>query len=134
MYYYLIYLVKKLPHDHLYLIHDHLSLIIQVLLVWGILYHLTDGQTICNYFWTGFVVCACNNFIANLRKRELKVSFHVQGNWIVFAGLVLLLFHAGFDAAAIFVATAILCSPFFGATIYDSFVGLSLLVTLARQM
>ena len=125
MYYYLIYQLKKLLHDHLYFM-------IQVLLVWGMLYHLTDGQTIRNYFWTGFIVCACNSFIAYLRKR--KAIFHTQGNWIVWAGFVLLLHHAGFEAAAVLVAAAILCSPFFGATIYDSFVGFSLLFTLARQM
>ena len=105
-----------------------------IVILWGALYHLTDFETITNYFWTGVAVCVVNTWIANLRKHQIKNIIHTQSNWIIMAGVVWLLFHAGFEAASVFVATAILVSPLFWASIYESFVGFSLLVTLVRMM
>lgn len=124
---YFVYLWKKF-------LKSHFEFLIKVLLVWGILYHLTDFKTILSYFWLGVCVCAANTFIANLRKRKIENIMHVQQNWVIWAGFVLLLYHAGFTPAAVLVSAAILVSPFFGATIYESVVGLSLLITLIRQM
>lgn len=107
---------------------------ILIVVLWGTLYHLTDFETVTSYFWTGFAVCACNTFIANLRAKRINNLISVQGTWIIMAGNVLVLYHAGFEAAAVFVAAAILASPFFGARIYESFVGFTLLVTLVRLM
>ncbi len=106
--------------------------IVLILVLWGILYNLTDFTTVSNYFWTGVAVCVLNTLISNLRKRKIDNIIRVQSSWIVMAGLVLMLYHAGFEAAAVFTAAAILASPFFGMTIYEGIVGFTLLVTLAK--
>ena len=111
------------------------SAIITIFLIavtWITLYELTDFDTVKNYFWTGLAVCAANTMIANLRKHRIENLLQLQGNWIVMAGVVLVLYHAGFVAAAVFSAAAIFALPFFGATVYEGIVGLSLLITLAR--
>lgn len=103
-----------------------------IALLWGVLYHLTDWETICGYFWTGVAACCANTFLANLRKHRIDNIIHVSSNWILMAGLVLVLYHAGFESAAVFVAAVILASPFLGASVYEGIVGFTLLVTLAR--
>lgn len=107
---------------------------ILILVFWGGLYHLTNWETVTNYFWTGVAVCAMNTLIANLRKRRLENLLHVSFHWIVMAGVVLVLYHAGFVAAAVFAAAAIFASPFFGMSLYEGIVGFTLLVTLAQLM
>ena len=72
-----------------------------ILLLWGVLYHLTDFETITNYFWIGVAVCSINTVISNLRKRRIENILHVSGYWIIMAGIVLVLHHAGFTAAAV---------------------------------
>jgi phosphatidylserine synthase len=124
---YFIYLIKKATRAMI--ISTALSVV-----AWGVLYHLTNWETIVSYFWTGVAVCAGNTLVDNLRARKMKNVLHVQANWVIMAGVVLVLYHAGFTAAAVFGAAAILASPFFGATIYEAFVGFTLLVTLARAI
>ena len=105
-----------------------------ILLLWGVLYHLTDFETITNYFWIGVAVCSINTVISNLRKRRIENILHVSGYWIIMAGIVLVLHHAGFTAAAVFAAAAVLVSPFFWASLYEGIVGLTLLIVLGMQM
>ena len=105
-----------------------------ILLLWGLLYHLTDFETVTNYFWTGVAVCSANTLLSNLRKRRIENLFHVSGYWIIMAGAVLVLYHAGFTVAAVFVAAAVLVSPLFWASIYEGIVGLTLLIVLGMQM
>ena len=105
---------------------------ILILILWGALYKLTDFGAVATYFGIGVAVCLLNTVIANLRKRKMENVLRVQGSWVVMAGVVLLLYHAGFIAAAVFVAAVILASPFFGATVYEGIVGLTLLITLAK--
>ena len=124
---YFIYLCKKAMR----------SAVIQTVLIvvaWGLLYHLTNWETIVSYFWIGVAVCSANTIVDNLRAHKMKNVLHVQANWIVMSGIVLMLYHAGFEAAAVFAAAVFLASPFFGATIYEGFVGFTLLVTLARAI
>ena len=108
--------------------------IIVILMLWETLYKLTDAETVSNYFWTGVAICSLNTIIINLRKNKIKNVFYCSASWIVMAGLVLVLYHAGFTAAAVFVAAAIFVSPFLWATLYEGIVGLSLLIVLAMQM
>lgn len=103
-----------------------------IFVLWGALYNLTDWATINTYFLTGAGVCLVNTIICNYQKRKIENLFKVQSSWVVMAGLVLLLYHAGFEAAAVFTATAILASPFFGASVYEGVVGLSLLINLIK--
>ena len=113
------------------------SLVVTTILIfvlWGMLYSLTDWATVGKYVGIGVVVCIFNTFLANLKKRKVEKIFQVQGMWVIMAGVVLLLFHAGFDAAAVLVAAAIFVSPFFWATVYEGIVGLSLLITIAWQV
>ena len=105
-----------------------------ILLLWGLLWHLTDFATVENYFFTGIGVCAFNTVICNYKKRKVENLLLVQSHWIVMAGIVLVLYHAGFDVAAVFAAAVILASPLFWATIYEGFVGLTLLINLAMLM
>ena len=105
-----------------------------ILVLWGALYHLTDWATIDTYFFTGVGVCAFNTVVCNYQKRKMENLLKVQSSWVIMAGLVLLLYHAGFEASAVFTAAAILASPFFGATMYEGFVGLTLLINLAMLM
>ncbi|MBQ8480997.1 MAG: hypothetical protein IJ532_00485 [Alphaproteobacteria bacterium] len=105
-----------------------------VLTLWITLYNLTDFNTVSNYFWMGVAVCSANTVLSNLRSHKFENLFQVQGSWVVMAGLVLVLYHAGFEAAAVFTAAAILASPFFGATVYEGIVGFTLLVTLANSI
>lgn len=122
-----IYLLKKAT----------IAVIIQtalVIVVWGILYHLTNWETIVSYFWAGVAVCGFNTLVDNLRAHKMKNIPHVQANWVIMAGVVLALYHANFVMAAVFAAAVILASPFLGATIYEGFVGFTLLVTLARAI
>ena len=105
-----------------------------ILFLWGLLYHLTDFETVTNYFWTGVAVCSANTLLSNLRKRRIENLFHVSGYWIIMAGAVLVLYHAGFTVAAVFVAAAVLVSPLFWASIYEGIVGLTLLIVLGMQM
>ena len=102
-----------------------------ILILWGTLYKLTNFATVHTYFWLGVVICVLNTWIDNLRKRKIANVIHVQSFWIVVAGAVLMFHHAGFEAAAVLLAAACFASPFFGATIYEGVVGLSLLITLA---
>ena len=44
---------------------------ILILVFWGGLYHLTNWETVTNYFWTGVAVCAMNFHV-----RKLLGSFH----------------------------------------------------------
>lgn len=108
--------------------------VVLILMLWGILYHLTDFKTVESYFWTGVGVCVLNTFFYNLRKHEIENLFQVQLNWVVMAGVVLVLYHAGFMPAAVFVAAAILVSPLFWATMYEGIVGLTLLITLGHAI
>lgn len=105
-----------------------------ILLLWGVLYHLTDFETVTNYFWIGVAVCFINTIIGNLRKRKIENVFHVSAYWIIMAGVVLVLHHAGFTAAAVFAAAAVLVSPLFWASLSEGIVGLTLLIVLGMQM
>ena len=124
---YFICLIKKL-------IKSAIISIVLIVLLWGTLYNLTDLVTISGYFVTGVSVCVVNTMIANLRKRKIENIFHVSLSWVIMAGLVLVLDHAGFEAAAVCTAAAILASPFFGMSLYEGIVGFTLLVTLAKLM
>lgn len=113
------------------------SVVVTTLLIavlWGALYHLTDFATVASYVLAGIVVCAINTAIRNIRMHKFESIISVQGNWVVMAGAVLVLYHAGFIPAAVFVAAAIFVSPFFWATICEGIVGLSLLAALAWQL
>lgn len=99
------------------------------IVLWSLLYHLTDEQTVSNYFWCGLAVCSANTIIANIRTHKMDL-LHVGGRWVIMAGIVLVLYHSGFVPAAVFVAAAFFASPFFGATLYEGFVGLTLLIQL----
>ncbi len=113
------------------------SLVITVLLIavlWGLLYHLTDARTVSNYFWCGVSVCSINTVISCLRTHKFDSLIRVCGHWVIMAGVVLVLYHSGFVAAAVFVAAAILALPFFGATLYEGIVGLTLLLQLCMLM
>lgn len=108
------------------------SMVITILLIavlWSLLYHLTDARTVSNYFWCGLAVCSANTIIANIRTRKIDL-IRVCGSWVVMAGVVLVLYHGGFVAAAVLAAGAFFASPFFGATLYEGFVGLTLLIQL----
>lgn len=105
---------------------------ILILVLWVSLYNLTDFETVATYFLIGVAVCVFNTWIDNLRKRKIKNILHVRSSWIIMAGMVLVLHHAGFTAAAVVTAAVIFAIPFFGATICEGIVGLTLLVTLAR--
>lgn len=107
---------------------------ILILILWGTLYHLTDWAVIKTYILIGVGVCTFNTMLDNLHRRKIQNIFHIQGSWLVLAGMTLILYHAGFEAAAVFAAAAIFASPFFGATLYEGIVGLSLLITLAWLM
>lgn len=111
------------------------SLVVSICLIallWGLLYHLTDWSTLCGYFWTGVSVCCANTLLSGLLKRRFDKIIYRSANWVIMAGLVLVLYHAGFASAAVFVAAVFLASPFFGASLYEGVVGFTLLVTLAR--
>lgn len=105
---------------------------ILILVLWVGIYNLTDFETVCKYFWTGIAVCALNNLISIIKNRRIENILRVQGFWVVIAGVVLVLYHANFEAAAVFVAATAFASPFFGATVYEGVVGFTLLVTLAN--
>ena len=103
-----------------------------IALLWGLLYHLTDWATVMTYLEIGAAVCFLNTLIANLHRRKVENAIYVSSNWVIMAGLVLVLYHAGFASAAVFVAAVFLASPFLGASLYEGVVGFTLLVTLAR--
>jgi len=105
-----------------------------ILVLWGTLWHLTDLTTVETYIFMGMAVCAFNTVVCNCKNHQEKNLLKVQSSWVIMAGLVLVLYHAGFEAAAVFAAAAIFASPFFGATIYEGIVGLTLLINLARLM
>lgn len=105
---------------------------ILIAVLWGTLYHLTDFDTVVRYLGIGAAVCAINTVIYNFRQHKITSLFYVKGLWVIMAGVVLVLYYAGFEAASVFVAAAILASPFFGATISEGLVGLTLLITLAH--
>ena len=107
---------------------------ILILVLWGTLWHLTDFATIEAYFFTGVGVCALNTVILNCQKHKTESLLQVQSSWIIMAGVVFVLYHAGFEAAAVFVAAAILVSPLFWASIYEGIVGLTLLINLILLM
>lgn len=100
-------------------------------ILWRTLYHLTDFTTVANYILSGVVVCTLNTLLYDFSKRKLEKLFWVKASWVVAAGSVLVLYHAGFSAAAVLLAGAFFASPFFGATIYEGIVGFSLLIILA---
>lgn len=102
-----------------------------IVILWGMLYHLTNFSTIKAYLMIGLGICLFNTLLDSLQKKKVQKIFYVNGLWIVMAGMVLVLYHAGFEAAAVCAAAAIFASPFFGATLYEGIVGLSLLITLA---
>ncbi len=101
-----------------------------ILVLWGTLYNLTDLATVTKYFWIGVAVCMLNTIVRNFKLKSKSV-IHVSARWIVMAGLVLVLHHAGFEVAAVFTASVFLASPFFGATVCEGIVGFTLLVILA---
>lgn len=103
-----------------------------IVVLWGTLYHLTDSQTIASYFQAGVAVCILNTLIFNLKKRKIESLFRVHAIWVILAGFVLVLYHAGFVSAAIFAAAAIFVSPFFWADIYEGVVGATLIITLIK--
>ena len=105
-----------------------------IALLWVALYCLTDWETVADYFGIGVAVCAFNTLVYNLSKRRVASLIWMRYQWLIMAGMVLVLYHAGFVAAAVFVAAAILVSPFFWASIYEGIVGLTLLLTLAYNM
>lgn len=105
-----------------------------IMFLWGVLYHLTDFETVTHYFGIGVAVCLLNTLLRNLQKRKMENVFYVSAYWIIMAGAVLVLYHAGFTAAAVFVAAAVLVSPLFWASIYEGIVGLTLLIVLGMQM
>lgn len=105
---------------------------ILILVLWVTLYNLTNFETVAVYLGIGVAVCVFNTWVDNLRKRKIVKILQVRSSWIVMAGAVLVLHYAGFTAAAVVTAAAIFAMPFFGATIYEGVVGLTLLVTLAR--
>lgn len=107
---------------------------VAIVVLWGALWHLTDFATVAGYFGIGVAVCVLNTWLLNFKKRKVENIFRVQGSWVIMAGAVLVLYYAGFEAAAILVAAAILASPFFWASIYEGIVGLSLLLVLAKLM
>lgn len=108
--------------------------IILILALWGTLYQLTDFETVTGYLAIGFIVCILNTMIRNLRQDNEQNLLWVKSSWFVMAGVVLVLYHAGFTFAAVFVAAAILASPFFWATMYEAIVGFVLLTSLARNL
>lgn len=103
---------------------------VMIVLLWGAIYHLTDFETVFAYFWMGIVVCILIAGITNIKNRKIDSLFRAKPLWIVMAGTVLLLHHAGFDAAAVFAAAAIFASPLFWATWSETIVGGSLLMVL----
>ena len=105
-----------------------------ILILWITLYKLTDWATLIKYLEMGIAVCLFNTWLDNFRKRQIQNVMHVQANWVALAGAVLVLYYAGFAPAAVLLAAATFALPFFGATIYDAVVGLSLLITLALLM
>jgi len=112
------------------------SLVVSICLIallWGLLYHLTDWSAVITYLEIGVAVCFLNTLISNLQKRKVEQIIYVSSGWIIMAGVVLVLYHTGFIAAAVFAAAVFLASPFFGASVYEGIVGLSLLITLAWQ-
>ena len=102
-----------------------------ILVFWSALYHLTDFGTVFKYVGIGVFVCMINTLILNLRQRKFVTVFQVKSSWVVMAGVVLVLYHAGFEAAAVFTAAAFMASPLFWATLYEGIVGLTLLAVLA---
>ena len=102
-------------------------------LLWSLLYSLTDFETVCHYFWIGLAVCVLNTIICDLKNRRRNV-FMFRSIWVVMAGAVLVLYHAGFEAAAVVTAAAIFASPCFKASVCEGLVGVSLLVQLALLM
>lgn len=108
--------------------------IVLLMVLWGTLYSLTDAATVSGYFWCGVAVCSLNTVLINLKKGKFENLISVNSLWIIFAGVVLVLYHAGFYAAAVFTAAAIMASPFFGASVFESIVGLTLLIMLAKMM
>lgn len=112
------------------------TIIVTVLIVvlWFTLYNLTDFTTISNYFGLGMAVCIFNTVMMNLKAGKFQKIIYIQSFWIIVAGFVLVLFHAGFETAAVLVAAATFASPFFGATIYEGVIGLTLLIILAIKI
>ena len=110
------------------------GLALLIVALWGTLYHLTDDVTVFRYLLAGAAVCALNTWIINLSKHKMENVFSIRSGWVIVAGLVLLLYHAGFAAAAVFVAAVMMASPFFWATVCEGIVGLSLLIALAINM
>lgn len=122
-----IYLIKKM-------LKSIVIVSILTLAIWGTLLHLTDFDTIRAYLNAGFVVCMVNTILFNLQQQKFEKFFQIKASWVLVAGFVLLLYHSGFEVAAVFVAATMFASPFLGATIYESTVGLSLLMVLAKLM
>ena len=102
--------------------------------LWSALYHLTNFAMVATYFGIGVGVCLLNCVIAFIRQRDTENKPVISVNWIIMAGVVLVLYHLGFVPAAVFAAAVIFVSPFFGKSLYEGIVGLSLLLTLAWQM
>ena len=110
------------------------SLIVTTILVlglWGILYHLTNIPTLVYYIFLGAMFCSLNTLIYNSRAHTKNLIW-IKSSWLIMAGVVLVLYHAGFVTAAVFVAATIFASPFFWASIYEGIVCISLLLVLAR--
>ena len=105
-----------------------------IFVVWGVLYHLTDFVTVMQYIAIGAIVCIINTMLRNFRQRKMTNVIYVSGFWVLMAGVVLVLYHAGFEAASVAVSAAFVSLPFFGATIYEGIVGLSLLLILIKHI
>ena len=119
---YLNYLLKKA-------VKSTLITTVLILVLWSTLIHLAGIGAVLGYLLIGAVVCWINAIIFSLKTGKL-IFFRVEASWVIMAGVVLVLHHAGFEIAAVFVAAAIFAAPFFWATICEGVVGLSLILAL----
>lgn len=102
---------------------------VMILVLWSILIHLAGLGAVFGYLLIGAVVCWINAIIFSLKTGKL-IFFRVETSWVIMAGVVLVLYHAGFQIAAVFAAAAIFASPLFWASICEGVVGLSLILAL----
>ena len=102
---------------------------VMILVLWSALVHLAGIGAVLGYLLIGAVVCWINAIIFSLKTGKL-IFFRVEASWVIMAGIVLVLYHAGFQIAAVFAAAAIFASPLLWASICEGVVGLSLILAL----
>ena len=103
---------------------------VMILVLWSALVYLAGIGAVLGYLLIGVFVCWINALIFSLKTGKL-IFFQVKSSWLIMAGVVLVLYHAGFQIAAVFASAAIFASPLFWASICEGVVGLSLLLALA---